>query len=411
MPPNATSLPPAFQRLAWSNLLAQAAEQIGLAAAPMVAVLLLGAGPGATGLLQTAQTLPFLLFALPAGLLADRMERRRLMAGAEALRAASLLGILALAALGGLSLPLLALLGFIGACATVAYGVAAPAMIPALVPRESLGRANARIELARTMAYAGGPALAGVLVGWLGAAPAFAFAAALSAGAAGLLAGLAEAPRQAAPRRAASAWEELREGTRFVFSHALLCPIFITQVIFGAAFFTLHSAYVPYAVQQLHLSPFAVGATLAAYGAGMVAGALAAPRILRALPLGVTIAAGPLSGLGGAALIALTLCLPSAWLAGAGYFLLGAGPILWVISTTTLRQTVTPQRLLGRVSAINTLAYGARPLGAALGALLGAAWGASACLVAAVVGFALQAAVILRSPAVRLREQPALAAA
>src|SRR2546422_8045952 len=127
-------LPPAFNRLAWSNLAAQSAEQIGLAAAPIVAVLMFGAGAGETGVLQTAQTLPFLLLAIPAGVLADRMSRRRLMASAETLRVGSLTGICALAGLGGLTWPLLALLGFIGACGTVAYGVAAPALVPALVP-------------------------------------------------------------------------------------------------------------------------------------------------------------------------------------------------------------------------------------------------------------------------------------
>src|SRR5436305_14027557 len=90
-------LPVAFNRLAWSNLAAQSAEQIGLAAAPIVAVLALGAGVGATGLLQTAQTLPFVLFAIPAGLLADRTSRRLVMTGAEALRVLSLVGILVLA--------------------------------------------------------------------------------------------------------------------------------------------------------------------------------------------------------------------------------------------------------------------------------------------------------------------------
>src|SRR5215217_6060176 len=65
----ATQLPGAFRRLAWSNLAAQSAEQIGLAAAPLVAVLMLGAGAGEAGLLQMAQTLPFLLLALPAGVL------------------------------------------------------------------------------------------------------------------------------------------------------------------------------------------------------------------------------------------------------------------------------------------------------------------------------------------------------
>src|ERR1700732_1272818 len=89
-------LPATFNRLAWSNLTAQSAEQIALAAAPIVAVLLLGVGEGQTGLLQTALTLPFILFAIPAGLLADRFSRRALMAGAEALRAAALLATLLL---------------------------------------------------------------------------------------------------------------------------------------------------------------------------------------------------------------------------------------------------------------------------------------------------------------------------
>src|SRR5437879_11435839 len=99
-------LPATFNRLAWSNLAAQSAEQIALAAAPIVAVLLLGVGEGRTGALQTALTLPFILFAIPAGLLADRISRRWLMAGAEGLRAASLAGILMLIWLGLLTLPL-----------------------------------------------------------------------------------------------------------------------------------------------------------------------------------------------------------------------------------------------------------------------------------------------------------------
>src|SRR5216683_167288 len=116
---NALRLPPTFNRLAWSNLAAQSAEQIALAAAPIVAVLLLGVGEGQTGLLQTALTLPFILFAIPAGMMADRFSRRWLMAGAEALRAMALLGVLALLGLNLLNLPLLALLGFIAVCGTV----------------------------------------------------------------------------------------------------------------------------------------------------------------------------------------------------------------------------------------------------------------------------------------------------
>src|SRR5207249_249327 len=112
-------LPRGFGRLAWSNLAAQSAEQVALAAAPIVAVLAFGADAGATGLLQTAQTLPYLLLSVPAGVLADRGSRRRLMAGAEALRALALAGVLTLAHAGLLTLPLLALCGFGAACCTL----------------------------------------------------------------------------------------------------------------------------------------------------------------------------------------------------------------------------------------------------------------------------------------------------
>src|ERR1700748_1572687 len=114
-------LPPTFNRLHRSTPPAQSAEQIALAAAPIVAVLMLGVAEGETGLLQTALTLPFILFAIPAGLLTDRISRRKLMAGAEALRAAALAAILVLIACNWLTLSLLSLLGFIAVCGTVAH--------------------------------------------------------------------------------------------------------------------------------------------------------------------------------------------------------------------------------------------------------------------------------------------------
>jgi predicted MFS family arabinose efflux permease len=404
-----SSLPGPFRRLAWSNLAAQSAEQIGLAAAPMIAVLGLGAGVGETGLLQTAQTLPFLLLSFPAGVLADRTSRRRLMAGAEALRALALLAVLVLAGSDLLNLPLLALLGFIGATGTVAYSVAAPSLVPALVQRAQLARANGRIELARAVAFAAGPALAGALIARVGAAPSYGAAAVLSIGAVLLLAGVAEPARTAPPPR--RLMQDLREGAGFAWHHPLLRPILLTAVFFNLAWFVLQAVYVPYAVHHLGLSAGQVGVTLATYGLGMVAGALAAPRIARALPFGAVVAIGPLAGLAAALVMAATLWLPSMALASASFFLIGAGPILWVISSTTLRQAVTPDALLGRVSAIVTMATaGARPLGAAIGAAVGGGYGAEACLLAAVAGFVVQALVILASPVARLAILPERAA-
>ena len=360
----------AFKRLVGSNLAAQSAEQIGLAAAPLVAVLALGAGAGETGFLQTAATLP------------------------------SLVGTLAAASLGLLSLPLLALLAFVGACGTVAYSVAAPALVPALVPPAGLAAANARLELARTVAFVGGPALAGALVGWTGVGAAFGVASALSIGAVFLLAGLREPAR--APSEAGHPLRDLREGAAFTFRHALLLPILITQFVFNTAFFVLQAVYVPYAVHRLGLSASGVGITLAIYGVGMVVGALLAGRAIRALPFGVVIVIGPIAGLAAALVMMSTLWMPTPALAGLSFFLIGVGPIMWTISTTTLRQMVTPERLLGRVSAINIAMYGSRPLGAAIGALVGGLYGAETALVVAAGGFLIQALVILASPVRRL---------
>jgi hypothetical protein len=81
--------------------------------------------------------------------------------------------------------------------------------------------------------------------------------------------------------------------------------------------------------------------------------------------------------------------------------------VLWVISSTTLRQSVTPPALLGRVSAvIMTATWGARPVGALIGAALGSVAGAPWCLALAVLAFAVQAAIILRSPVFQLRQMP-----
>jgi predicted MFS family arabinose efflux permease len=326
------------------------------------------------------------------------------MAGAEALRAIALVAILALIWTGLLTLPLLAWWGFIAVCGTVAFSVAAPALVPSLVPPKLLPAANARIELARTIAFASGPALGGALVGWVGAAPAFAFAAALSVIAVVLLSGIDEPVRQPAPRR--HPIQDLKEGANFVRHHPLLRPVFVTQFIFNTASFLVLAVFVPYAVRRLGLTATGVGTTLAMFGVGMVVGALLATRVMRRLPFGTVIALGPVSGFAAAAVMALTTLIPTPWLAGLSFFLLGIGPILWVISTTTLRQSVTPPRLLGRVSAINIMSYGARPLGSALGAIVGGNYGAETCLYLAVAIFGAQALVILVSPAVALPRQP-----
>jgi predicted MFS family arabinose efflux permease len=301
------------------------------------------------------------------------------------------------------------MLGFIGAVGTVGYSVAAPALLPALVPSAALAQANSRLELARSAAFAAGPALAGALVAWAGASAAFVLAAMLSGAAVVLLLRLHEPVRAMAAAR--HPLLELRDGAQLVWQHPLLRPILLTAVAWNIAWFVLQAAYVPYAMRALSLSAAGVGFTLAAYGSGMVAGALLAPRIVGRLSFGHAILLGPLVSVAAMATMVATLAWPQGLLAGASFFLFGFGPIIWTIASTTLRQTVTPGAMLGRVSAMFlTVNMGARPLGAALGGFVGAHWGEAACLWLALAGFVLQAVVIAASQVRLLLRLPAPAA-
>jgi predicted MFS family arabinose efflux permease len=347
-----------FHRLAWSNLLAQSAEQLSLAAVPIVAVLLLKAGPGEIGLLASIQSLPFLLLSMPLGLLADRTSRTRLMALAET-----------------------------------------------LVQVDGLAQANGRLELARSAAFAAGPALAGALIAWTGASAAFVLSGMLSVAAVLCLRGIVEPERAAMPAR--HPLLELQDGAKWVWQSDLLRPMMFCSIAWNISWFMLQAAYVPYAIHDLGLDASGVGVTLALYGVGMIVGALLAPRVVRALPFGQAILLGPYFSVLAAVTMALTLFWPHGWLAALSYFFFGAGPIIWTITSTTLRQTVTPRAMIGRVTSINIVAStGARPLGAALGGVVGVSFPVSVSLWCVVLGFGLQAIIISASKIRTLKRLP-----
>jgi predicted MFS family arabinose efflux permease len=234
-------------------------------------------------------------------------------------------------------------------------------------------------------------------------------AAILSASAAGLLFSLREPAR--APAVGRHALLEIRDGAQFVWRQPYLRPMVLTGIVWNIAWFVLQAAYVPYAVRVLGLTAQGVGITLGAYGAGMVVGALLSPRVVAAMPFGRAIQLGPAVSVLAAATMVATLFVPSGVLAGMAFFLFGVGPIVWTITSTTLRQSITPHAMLGRVSAVFlAVNAGSRPIGAALGGVVGASWGEAACLWLALAGFALQAVVIFGSQLHALRQLPEPAA-
>jgi predicted MFS family arabinose efflux permease len=168
-----------------------------------------------------------------------------------------------------------------------------------------------------------------------------------------------------------------------------------TSVAWNISWFVLQAIYVPYAMHTLEMESSEVGLTMACYGVGMIVGSLMAARIVSLMPFGMAILLGPFFSVLAAIVMALTICLPFVSVAGLAFFLFGFGPIIWTITSTTLRQSVTPNAMMGRVTAINMVAgTGARPIGALLGAFVGE-WGSDlTSLLLVVLGFSIQAIVI-----------------
>jgi len=391
-----------------------AADQLALATLPLTATLVLGAGPGVLGLLVAAQSAAWLLVSLPAGAWVDRLPRRRLLIAALGFGLlASVVAVVA-AAMGAASL--LGVAAFVGASGTVIYVLTSVSLLPSLVPSTDLPRANARLELARAIVSLAAPFVAGLLAQHLSPTWGYGLAA---LGAALALACVLALPRVPAPTAGAarpSFLAAIRAGARFVIHHDLLRGISLCAIFWNFAFFALLAIWAPLALGPLGLDPARMGLAQSALGAGQILGALVAPITSRHLPPLATLIFGPAVSVVAAGLF---LAAPAHGgtgtgfaFAAAGYFLVGFGPMLWLICQTTVRQLVTPFSLMGRVNAtVQTAIYGVRPLGALAGGLLAAEAGLQSALVLVAVAFALSTLVIVLSPLARLRAMPVLAGA
>lgn len=393
-------------RLSRSNLAAQMSEQIAAAALPILAVLVLHVSAQSSALLQAANTLPFLLLSIPAGLIADRYGRKSLMVGTEVLRAAALLGLMFFFLLGWSLLDVLALLGFLVASGTVVYNVASPALVATLVDKADILTANRRLELARSVAFTAGPPLGGLLVGRGGAEIPFLSAAFLSLCSVYYLARIPSGTNLMQrdvrkPRKHIG--HDLAEGYLFISGNKYLKIVIYTALIFNTSWYILLSIFAYYAVHFLRLTATSVGIALGMTGVGMVVGAFLYKLVASRLAFGRQILLGPASAALGASLMLGTTIIRSPVILYIGCFLFGFGPIIWTISTTALRQFIVPHHLMARVSSFMvTTTAGARPLGALIGASLSAYFGVRSCICVMAVGFFVQLAVVSFSPVTRL---------
>lgn len=382
-----------------------AADQMALATLPLTATLVLGAGPDILGLLVAAQSGAWLLVSLPAGAWVDRMPRRNLLI--VALGLGLLAAIVAVVAAAAGIATLLGIAAFVGASGTVVYVLTSVSLLPSLVPSTDLSRSNARLELVRAIVSLGAPFVAGLLAQLLSPTWGYVLAALGAALALACILALPKTPAPAAGVQRPSFVASIQAGARFVVRHELLRGITLCAICWNFAFFALFAVWAPLALGPLGLDPARMGLAQSAYGAGLILGALVAPISSRRLPPLATLIFGPAVS---AIAAGLFLAAPSAngfAYAAVGHFLVGFGPMLWLICQTTVRQLVTPSPMMGRVNAtVQTAIYGVRPLGALAGGFVAANAGLHSALVLIAAAFTLSTLVILLSPLARLRVLP-----
>jgi len=380
-----------FWQLWSAATLSNLADGLVKIALPLVAATLTDS-PALVAGVTLAVTLPWLLFALPAGALADRVDRRIAMVTANVARAAAVAILAVTVALGLLSsaaaiwvLYLVALL--LGTAETV-YDTCAQSILPQVVSRDRLPRANGRLIAAELTANEFvGPPLGGLLVA-AGIAAAFATPAALWAAAVGALlllrGGFAVAREEPTTLRA-----DVAEGLRYLWRHRLLRTLATMTGLFNFATNATFAVFVLYAVgpdSAMGLTEAAYGLVFATIAAGSLIGALLADPIIRRLGRSRSMLLGILGGVVTVGIPALT---SNALVIAAAFLLGGLTNALWNVVAVSLRQRITPDRILGRInSSYRLVAWGTRPLGAAAGGLIGELLGLRAV-------FAMAAALIL----------------
>ena len=346
-----------------------------------------------------ASRLPWLLFSLLAGAVADRADRRLLMVGADVVRTI-VVGGLGLAVLAhGARIWLLYACAFGLGLGEVLHANSAQAVLPVLVEADLLVPANARLTGTQVMTENfGGPPVGAALFGAAPAVPFLADAASFAA-AAYLVLRLPNVHRP--PAEPTRLWTDLREGVSYAVHHVVLRRLAALLGILNFFYFATEAVLVLYTFERLHAGKAVYTALFVAAAAGTLSTQWMVAWMQRALGNVATLTVS--FWLWALALIGLAISTRPV-VAIALFFLLGMGDGLWRVLTVTLRQTITPNRLLGRVnSAYRMVAQGVIPLGAAFGGATAKAFGIRAPFVIAAAVFVVIAvgAPMLLKPAAR----------
>jgi MFS family permease len=381
-------------RLFWAaSTVSDFGSQVTTLAIQVLVVTTLAGTAADVGLVNAARWVPYLLFGVIVGALADRVRRKPLLVGTDLARAVLLCAVPLLAWGDALSVPALALVMAIFGLASLVNDAAHQSFLPRIVARESLTRANARLQQSSAAADTSGPAVAGGLVTWLGA-PAAVLVDAVSYLVSGVLTARIAASDPPAPARG-PLLREIREGLAWVYGHRMLRPMSLCTHLWFVFYAILGAVYVPYGLLQLGFSSFGLGLTLACAGVGGLLGSGLSERLGRA---GLTIPAAWVLQAVGIAILAVTP-VGGLVVAGAGHAVNGFGLGLSSPLEMSYRQGITPDRLQARMNAtMRSLNRAAVVVGAPLGGLLADAAGYRFALWVAAGGVALAGLVLFGSP-------------
>jgi MFS family permease len=395
-----------FARLWAGESISLLGSQVTLLALPLTAVLTLDAGAAQVGVLNAFKFAPFFFVTLLAGALVDRWRRRPILLLSNLGRAV-LIGLVPLAAIADvLAIEQLYAVAFLVGILTVFFDVAFWSYVPTIVDRRRLSDANGKLMASSSAADVGGPGLGGVLVGVL-TAPIALLADALSflVSAATLASIRRQEPAPAAGEQRLLA--DIREGLNYVFRNPFLRPIAAEAATFNVFSTALETVFLVYAVRVLGFGPALVGLVFAVGSVGALLGSLVAGVPERRLGIGPTIVLSMIAGCLPYMLIPLadgSGAAPAA-LAATAFFLAGIGIAVSNVQVISFRQAITPERLLGRMTASYRFAiFGTIPLGALLGGGLAEWIGLREALAISAVGIAAAPLWVLFSPVSRVRE-------
>jgi MFS family permease len=366
------SLGSAFNRLWYSSLASNLADGLLKTSAPLLAATLTQ-DPVIISLMAALVMLPWLLFAIPIGGLVDRLDRRLLLASANAVRfvmaAVLSLGI----GLDAVSIPLLYTVVFVIGVAEVLYDTAAQSMVPQILKKKQLERGNARLEIgAVTVGEFVGAPLSGVLFATAIVLPFFFASTGIFIAAVLVLMIPGQFRKKAGPTgdgiERSKFWPDIRFGIKYLYEDKVLLRLVITTAAVGLFFASSTSTMVLMLTQELGVSPALFGLVFTAPAVGSIIGSLTGPKLsekfgrtkVMAVALALSGLTTILSGLAPNifvfVLFGLAMSLAITW---------------WNLLLMSTYHQIIPNELFGRIHGTRrTLVWGVMPIGSLLGGFI-----------------------------------------